>query len=56
MSGTFYNSYTYYYRINKTSKTYFYFAPPSCRYQGAISNIEVYSTNTLEYQYGFALV
>ena len=46
MSGLFYNSYTYNYKINKPFYTYLYVAAPDYRYQSGLSNIEIYSTNS----------
>lgn len=46
MSGLFYNSYTYYYKISKPSTTYLFVGHPDYRYQNSLSSIEVYSTNS----------
>jgi hypothetical protein len=45
-SGSFYNSYTYYYKVSKPSYDYLYVAPPNYEYHSGISSVEVYSTNS----------
>ena len=46
MSGLFYNSYTYFYKIIKPSTAYLYIAPPFYSYQPVLCSIEAYSTNS----------